>query len=341
MMRREMAEQPDVLARLVQRRADTVNDVRRVAPRDLAGVVLIARGSSDNAALAARYLFELATGRPAALAAPSLWTRYGARTDLTNWVAVAVSQSGRTPEILDTMMAMKARGAVTVSVSNDPDSPLSQASDAAVGLAAGDERAVPATKTVTASLLALVHLAAGLGELGWDEAAERAAVAAVDSVLDNEDPVVRALDRLGGATPVHLGRGFSLPVAHEAALKAKETTTKGARGYASADFLHGPVAAVGTGSAVVGWALRGPTCADVTSALDQAAERGAATVLSGDSRASAGSVHEPMPVPAGLPEPLAALPLLVRAQQLALLATLRAGLDPDSPPGLSKVTATD
>src|SRR4029453_14760373 len=124
LIRREVSDQPDVLTQLGARRDDTVGRVRAVAPNCLAGVLLLARGSSDNAALHARYLMELTTGRPSGLAAPSLWTRYGATTSLTDWVVVAVSQSGRTPEIVETAERMRRAGATVVSVTNYDDSDL-------------------------------------------------------------------------------------------------------------------------------------------------------------------------------------------------------------------------
>jgi glutamine---fructose-6-phosphate transaminase (isomerizing) len=340
-MRREMAEQPAVLAALVDRRANTLDQVRSVAPKQLQGVLLLARGSSDNAALHARYLLELATGRPVALAAPSLWTRYGAKTSLEGWVTVAVSQSGATPEIVTALQAMRDHGAATVAVTNGADSELARGAHTTVALDAGAELAVPATKTVTASLLALIHVAAALGDVPWAAAEEGRAAAAVDAVLADEAPVSRTLEQLAEREVVHLGRGFTLPVAFEAALKVKETTLVPSSGYASADFLHGPVAAARARAGAVGYAAAGPTYGDVVEAVRRAQEQGAAPVLVSDAAGGeqAGDIPT-LAVPAGLPEPLVSLPMIVRAQQLALRSALASGLDPDAPAGLAKVTIT-
>src|SRR3954454_7220164 len=146
-MRREMDEQPEVLARLLSRRV-------AVTTRDIAGVVIVARGSSDHAAVYGRYLLELATRRPVALAAPSLHTRYGARTDASGWLVVGVSQSGATPEIVDVVERLRASGGHAVAITNDASSPLAVVSDAVIELGAGEELAVPATKTFTAQLAA-------------------------------------------------------------------------------------------------------------------------------------------------------------------------------------------
>src|SRR3954468_12717792 len=155
LMRAEMAEQPQVLRALIARGGP------RLGP--YAGVVIVARGSSDHAAIYGRYLLELATGRPVALAAPSLITRYGARTSAPDWLVVAVSQSGATPEIVDVAMRLRATGGYVVGITNDPESPLAAASDTVLALGAGAERAVPATKTLTAQLAEFAVLAAALG----------------------------------------------------------------------------------------------------------------------------------------------------------------------------------
>jgi glutamine---fructose-6-phosphate transaminase (isomerizing) len=339
-MSAEMAEQPEVLARLLARRGDTLAAVRGVVPRDLRGVVLVARGSSDNAALHARYLMEMTTGRPVALAAPSLWTRYGAGTSLRGWLAVAVSQSGRTPEIIETVDRMRRAGARVVAVTNAEGSELEAVADVTLLLGAGEERAVPATKTVTSSILALAHIAVGLGVEPWAAEQERRLPDDVADVLSSADDVDRALEVLGEVETVHVGRGYTLPVALEAALKVKETSLRHANGYATGDFLHGPVAAARPGSGVVAYAAQGPVLKDVVSVAADMSARGLPTVIATDAAGLVGVAVATVGVPAGLPEPLAAIPLTVRAQQLAYRIAQGAGLDPDRPDGLSKITIT-
>jgi glucosamine--fructose-6-phosphate aminotransferase (isomerizing) len=242
LMAAEMAEQPRVLAALAERRAALVADVRAVLPRPPAGIVLVARGSSDNAAVYGRYALELATGRPVALAAPSLVTRYGVRGDLDGWLAVGVSQSGRTPEIVTVLRALRASGARTVAITNDREGPLAEAADATIDTAAGDERAVPATKTVTAQFAAFAALAeaaaADPAALPWDAAAWRALPDAVQRVLDDVEPVRRAAGVVGDAHGlVSAARGILLGAALEAALKLKETTGILAEGASAAGVL--------------------------------------------------------------------------------------------------------
>jgi glucosamine--fructose-6-phosphate aminotransferase (isomerizing) len=339
-MRAEMAEQPEVLARLLERRDETVAAVRRIVPAGLRGVVLVARGSSDNAALHARYLMEVTTGRPATLAAPSLWTRYGAHTSLDGWVAVAVSQSGRTPEIIETVDRMRMAGARVVAVTNAEASDLEAVADVTVPLGAREERAVPATKTVTSSILGLAHVAVGLGQEPWLAEEERRLPDDVAAVLESGDAVDRAVAVLAEVETLHVGRGFTLPVALEAALKIKETSLRNASGYATADFRHGPVAAARRGSGVIAYAAVGPVFDDVVSLAGEMSARGLPTVIATDADGHLRTSVPTVGVPAGLPEPLAAILLTVRAQQLAYRMAQAAGLDPDRPAGLSKVTIT-
>jgi len=162
LMAAEMAAQPEALARVTARAPTDTEAVRAVVPRPLAGVVFLARGSSDNAAVFGRYLAELRAGRPAGLAAPSLYTRYHATVDWRGYLVVALSQSGATPEIISTCRAMRAGGAVVLGITNEPKSPLAGAVDLLLGTDAGPERAVPATKTVTTQFAVLVTVTSAL-----------------------------------------------------------------------------------------------------------------------------------------------------------------------------------
>ena len=167
LMAAEMAEQPAVLQRLVDEREELSERVRAILPPAPVRVVIVARGSSDHAATFGRYLLEHAARTPVALAAPSLHTRYGVQTDYRGHLAIAVSQSGHTPEIVDVLEAMRARGATTLAVTNDAASPLAQAAQLAIGLGAGEERAIPATKTFTAQLAIFALLAEAIGPVPW------------------------------------------------------------------------------------------------------------------------------------------------------------------------------
>jgi glutamine---fructose-6-phosphate transaminase (isomerizing) len=340
-MEREMREQPAVLAGLRTRRGEVVDAVAAARPEGLTGVLLLARGSSDHAAVYARYALELAGGRPAALGAPSLYTRYGARTVLDGYLSIGVSQSGRTPEITDALAATGRCGARTLAVTNAPGSPLSAVADATITLGAGREEAVPATKTFTAQLAAFALVAEALGPVGWDDGGWQRAIDAVATVLDDLEPVRALAARMGQPRRVvQIGRGFLFAVALEAGLKISETTGLGTVGFSPADLRHGPIAATGPGIWALCFATPGPTAGDVADTATRLHRRGvrvAAIAESADLVASA-DVH--VPVPPGLPEGLAPIVHVVRAQQLAREIALLAGVDPDAPHGLTKVTST-
>jgi glucosamine--fructose-6-phosphate aminotransferase (isomerizing) len=334
LMATEMAEQPDALARLLARASADAELVARVLPRPLAGTVFAARGSSDNAAVFGRYLAELCSGRPAGLAAPSLYTRYHADVDWRGYLVIALSQSGATPEVVTTCAAVRSAGAAVIGITNEPDSPLAGVVDLLLATDAGTERAIPATKTVTCqfALLATVagELGASAGRVGGS-AAIGAALAglpsAVAAALDDPGPARELarrwqdIDRL-----VVAGRGLGYAAALETALKVAETTGVLATGMSTADLYHGPIAAVYGGARVLLVDGAGPADADLGELRQLLTSRGAETAT--------------LPVQAGLAEAAQAITAVVRGQQLAFeLASLR-GTDPDAPAHLTKVTAT-
>jgi glucosamine--fructose-6-phosphate aminotransferase (isomerizing) len=327
LMAAEMGQQPEVLDRVTARASADAAAVRAVLPRPLAGIVFVARGSSDNAAVFGRYLAELRAGRPAGLAAPSLHTRYHATVDWHGYLVVALSQSGATPEIVSTCEAARDGGAVVLGITNEADSPLAGTVDLLLSTDAGPERAVPATKTVTAQLAVLATVTAALrAEPGADGTLE-GLPGAVAEVLGDPGPARslagrwRGLDRL-----VVAGRGLAYAAALETALKVKETTGILAEGISTADLLHGPIAAVYAGAPVLLVDGGGPADADLDELRALLASRQAQSAS--------------LPVPPGLPEPVHVIAAVARGQQLAYELARARGVDPDAPAHLSKVTAT-
>jgi glutamine---fructose-6-phosphate transaminase (isomerizing) len=332
-MQAEMAEQPAVLSQLIERREEIAARVRPLADPAPVGVILVARGSSDNAAIYGRYVLELALGRPVALAAPSLQTLYGASTDCSGWLAVALSQSGRTPEIVDVFARLCSRGGRGIAITNDPESPLAGEGDAVIELGAGEEKAVPATKTFSAQLAAFALLGEALGPVPWSPAELDRVPSQVESVLAQPEPARMAAAAVDADGLIAVGRGFLLSVALEAALKLKETALLLAEGISSADFRHGPIAVMEHAFPVLALSAAGAAAADMAELEDALRTRGGPLLrLAPDPRAE-------LPVPRG-PEALAPLVSVIRAQQLAREVALARGHDPDAPPGLSKVTPT-
>ena len=327
-MEADMRAQPEVLRALASQPPPELG----AAPD---GIVIVARGSSDYAAIFGRYVLEAATGMPVALAAPSLQTLYGVEPRLGGWLAVGISQSGRTPEIRTILDSYGRSGAHTLAITNDPDSPLARSADSSLALGAGEERAVPATTTFTAQLAALARVAEALGPVPWSEGDWQRVPGAVAEVLDDFGPAERAAARLDGADElVALGRGYLMPVALEAALKLREAAQLRAEGWSAADFRHGPVTVAGADLPVLAVSAAGPAAADVDELARELGATGAVVLRLADDEAAE------LSYPGDLPEPLRALPAAVRAQQLALAVARRRGLDADSPPGLRKVTPT-
>jgi glucosamine--fructose-6-phosphate aminotransferase (isomerizing) len=334
LMRAEMAQQPEVLARFSDRFDDHVARVKALAPRGLAGITFVARGSSDNAALFGRYLSEMASGRPAALAAPSLQTLYQSDVDYTGWLAVALSQSGATPEIRTVTRRLEQAGARTIAIVNNEASPLGEAAQLVIPLEAGDERAVPATKTVTSEFLAVAAVAAALGPVPFARADLDALPAAVAAVLGDFDPAQALAERWREAERTFVvARGLLLAAALESALKIKETTGVLAEGMSAADLRHGPIAATGPGVPLLTIDGGGIGSADLADVARIAAERGTPVA-----RCAPGTAE--LPLPALGSDALSVVTSTVRGQQLALALSLARGVDPDNPAGLSKVTAT-
>jgi glutamine---fructose-6-phosphate transaminase (isomerizing) len=333
-MAAEMAEQPRVLERLIARADEIARLVRGIAPRPLAGTAIVARGSSDHASVVGRYLLELATGRPVSLVAPSLHTLYGAKVDYGGQLVVAVSQSGRTPEIVTTLRSLQGAGAVGVAITNDLDSPLAASAHAAIGLEAGEELAVPATKTVTAQLVAFALLARGLGDPRFGDADLAALPNTVATVLADAAPAARVAATLVEETRlVVTARGLLYGAALEAALKLQETAGIAADGISSADLRHGPIAIVGDSFPVIAVSAGGPAHRDMRELVAALRERRAHVVtISTDEDAD-------LRLPP-LVEALACVGAVVRGQQLARELALALGRDPDAPAGLHKVTET-
>ena len=334
-MATEMAEQPGRLRHLLGRAEEIGELVRALVPSPMCGITIVARGSSDHAAVYGRYLLEAATGRPVSLAAPSLQTLYRIEHDYDGQLVIAVSQSGATPEIVETLQALQDAGGRGLAITNDGASALAQTAHGALDLQLGKERAVPATKTVTGQFTAFAIIAAAVGRAPFSPGQLGEVPDGVQAVLADPAPVATAADAL--ASPRHLivvARGYLYAAALETALKIKETCSVLADGYSAADLRHGPIAAVTRGFPVVALRAAGPAFSDVSALVDELRGREASVLVVGSGEGA------DIPLPDDVAEPLAPVVAVVRGQQLAHALALRLGYDPDSPAGLTKVTAT-
>lgn len=332
-MAADIAEQPEVYARLLEpAHATAIAEVAAViAERRPRHVVFTARGTSDHAALYAAYLAEIRLGLPAGLASPSAVTVYGARPDLSHALVVGVSQSGGSPDLAEVLRVARESGALTLAVTNNPSSPLAEVAELSVDVAAGHERAVAATKTYTAELLALLMLveAVRAGGAVPDELAELPDLAA--RVLENDALTGIAARYRFAARMVTTGRGYAYATAREAALKLMETSYLPALAFSGADLLHGPLAMTDPDVPVLAVVGSGPGGAAMRDVLARLRERRADVLTIG----ATGEIAVP-----DVDERLAPLLDILPLQRLALALALARGEDPDAPRGLNKVTAT-
>jgi glutamine---fructose-6-phosphate transaminase (isomerizing) len=345
-MAREIAEQPDALQRTLDALLPLRGELRRLAG-GRRHVLLVARGSSDNAAVYGRYLLETHAGLSAGLAAPSIATHYSdfypRRRDLSDTVLVAISQSGQTSEIVATQQWAHLCGAATVAVTNEATSALAREADLALVTRAGHEQAVPATKSYTTQLAAVAVLATALAHdpSALDADLQRAP-GELAALLAERAGVDDAVELLAAAeSTLATGRGLTVGTALEVALKLEETCLRPVRGLSYADLRHGPIAVVAAGmTAVLVSAADGPLVQSMAMLAADLRRRGAAVVGLGGDDDFRGVCDVAVPGPA-LPEPVAPLALVGPAQLAVESLARRLGLDPDAPRGLSKVTQTD
>jgi glucosamine--fructose-6-phosphate aminotransferase (isomerizing) len=339
---KEIREQPEALERLLKEGRGTVEEVaarvRDFAPRF---VVLAARGSSDNTARYGQYLFGAYNRLSVCLATPSLFTCYEAAPSLAGSLVVGVSQSGQSPDIVAVVASGRRQGALTLAITNRPDSPLALAAEHTVPLLAGEERAVAATKTYTSQLCALAMLSAALEgeESRWKELGRVPAL--VEEAIGRNAAVDDKVARYRYAEHfVVVGRGFNYATAFEVALKMKETSYLVAEPYSPADLLHGPMAMIDRGFPVLLVATSGRVLDDLEHLTGLLERRRAELVAISDDPDILGHALTSLPLPIGMPEWVSPMVAVVPGQLFAVALARTRGLDPDQPRGLSKVTET-
>ena len=342
-MAADIDEQPAVFADLLDNHAGAIAEVAaRIARKKPKFVVYTARGTSDHAALYAAYLTEIRLGIPTGLASPSAITVYGARPDLSEALVVGVSQSGGSPDIGEVLRVARESGAQTLAVTNNPDSPLANAAEMHIDVAAGHERAVAATKTYTAELMALLMLIEGVrngGPLPAEERGDLAKLPELARALLADDTAVELAPRYRFAERlITTGRGYAYPTAREAALKLMETSYLSGLAFSGADLLHGPLAMADPDVPVLALVGNGPGGSTMREVLGRLGERRADVVAIGSTGDVPGAaLHIPTP---DVDERYAPLLDILPLQRLALALSLTRGENPDAPRGLKKVTET-
>ncbi|MBK7319675.1 SIS domain-containing protein [Candidatus Villigracilis affinis] len=339
----EIAEQPErIKSLLASQRKNVERIAAAIKKRDIEYVFLAARGTSDNAGRYANYLLGAVNGLPLALATPSLFTYYKRPPTLKNALVVGVSQSGKSPDIVSVLEEGRKQGCLTLSITNETNSPLAQASDFVLDIQAGVEKAVAATKTYTTELMSVAMLSAALSENKtlWTELSK--VPGWMKQSLKQNDFISQIAQRYRYIDQtVVLGRGFNYATAFEWALKLKELTYIIAEPYSSADFAHGPIAMVESGYPVFAVVSKGKVFNSMLEMLTRLRSDISAEliVISNDKRALS-LAQVPLSIPADVPEWLSPLVNILPAQLFAYHLTIAKGFNTEQPRSIRKVTET-
>jgi glucosamine--fructose-6-phosphate aminotransferase (isomerizing) len=339
LMLQEIEEQPAVLERTIEAEREKLTRIGDfIRSKDVDVIILVARGSSDNAALYGRYLLEVTTGIPVSLAAPSVFTLYNAKMRLDRAVVVGVSQSGEGDDINYVLESTKRYGAFTLGITNEANSTMAQIVDEALLIHAGREQSVAATKTYTGQMLHFVLLANAIGDkrLDYHKIPELVKVSLDVKVLLEE--LVQRYVFMENCVVV--GRGMNYGNSFELALKLMETCYVVAERFSSADFLHGPLAVVERRFPVIVFGPSGVTKPGNLDLIRRLRELQADCLVITDDKEMASSASQSVLLKEELDELLSPIPMIVPGQIFAALLSEAKGLDPDKPRSLTKVTKT-
>lgn len=340
-LHKEIHEQPDCLQRLLHSQKNACEQIARtIREKDVRFIYIAARGTSENAARYANYVWGVRNGLPVALAAPSMFTYYNNPPRLGNALVVGISQSGRSPDIVSVLAEGRRQGCTALAITNAVHSPLAQAADFVLDISAGEEQAVAATKSYSSELLSIAMLSAALnGDAAlWKELAHIPDW--VQFALSEENVPATQVQRYRSITScVVLGRGFNYATAHEWALKLKELAYVEAQPFSSADFLHGPIAMVNGGFVILAVVPSGAVYSSMIEVLmELTQERSAKLVMISDQKL--GIAETSMMIPSGVPEWLSPIVSIIPAQLFSYHLARARGCDTESPRGIHKVTET-
>jgi len=341
LLEKEILQQPKVIKLLLSSEADRIAAICDQIRGRFHYVVIAARGTSDNAARYAQYLFGSHNRLQVALATPSLYTIYNTPPDLSGALVIGVSQSGKSPDIISVLEHGRKNGAPTLAITNYPASPLASVADYVIPLHAGEERSVAATKTYTSSLTALAMLSSYIsGDQHYLDQIQSLPQAMDESISSSQNALpnvqrFRYIDRCSV-----LGRGFNYSTTFEIALKIKELTGVIAESYSTADFLHGPIATISQGSPVFVVAPSGGVKNDMADLIKKMNKSGAELIIISDVDSLLNNAAIKFHMSSGLPEWLTPLTFVIPGQLFALQLTIEKKLNVDKPEGLTKVTET-
>ncbi len=342
-LEKEIREQPSVLAGIMAKNSAAIKEiVENAKERAVSGIYFAARGTSDHACIYAQYLFGILCGIPCTLGTPSVFTKYGAHVDLSNYLVIGVSQSGKAEDVIEVIKSAKKDGALTVAITNVEDSPIVADADYALFCGAGPEVSIAATKTFTSQMYLLAALVSEW--CGCEKfAAELNGISAVaekflDTMPAEIEKIADKYQNIPGATI--LGRGISYPIALEGALKMLETNKIKMKGYPISDFHHGPIAQLHTGDLVFVLAPAGKVEDDCQEIIRKLHGVEADIIVLTDDENAVFDGCTKVVLPSTGSELTSVFMQVMFFQMLACKMTIVRGIDPDVAGVINKVTIT-
>ncbi len=339
---KEIYEQPEIISKLLAVELKEINKIVDQLDNRFNNIMIVARGSSDNAGMYAKYLFGAHNHIPVSLATPSLFTLYNAPPILHDTLVIGISQSGQSPDILRVLEECKKQKQPTIAITNDPQSPFADTADWVINIHAGDEKAVAATKSYSAQLMAVAMVSTALGNENDREKTLHHIPDWIEEVLKQDENIIQYSERYRFIEHcVTLGRGFNYATAFEWALKLKELTYIIAEPYSSADFLHGPIAMIDRGFPIFAISPNGCVYDDMLSLIKILKETHQADLLVVSDKDEAQNIaNVAISLPKDMPEWISPIVSIVPAQLFSAHLAKAKGYDPVSPRGLNKVTET-
>lgn len=337
----EIAEQPKIIQNLIDSEFNHIKNIAQSFQNKFDHMLIAARGTSDNAARYAKYILGSFNQIPVGLATPSLYTIYEKPPVLNNTLVVGISQSGQSPDILSVIETAKKQGQITLCITNDANSPLGKMADYVIPLHCGKERSVAATKTYTSSLTAIAMLSIALAEDQERERSLKSIAPFLEKTIKASQDIISKTSRYRYIEHcVVIGRGYNYATAFEIALKIKELTKVVSVPYSSADFKHGPIAAVQPGFPVVMIAPSGKILEQMKDFAKKMHELDAELISISDDEEIISNSNLGFKIPDGIVEWLSPIACAIPGQLFARQLAIEKGLNIDNPVGLSKVTET-
>ncbi|HPU44233.1 MAG TPA: SIS domain-containing protein [Dictyoglomaceae bacterium] len=338
-MIKEIKEGVEVTASFKNRLEEFNQIGQKIIKFDPQNIVFVARGTSNHAANWGKYYIESQVGIPVSLCAPSLFTIYKLPPNLKNSVVFAISQSGESEDICEVIEVANKQGALTIGITNNPESKLSKIAQECFFLNAGIEKSVAATKTYLAQLASLYFISNALKGRKSIEEFDKI-IAGMRNILEREEEIKEKVKPYKFMEHCAvLGRGFNLPTAMEAALKLKETSYVISQGYSSADFMHGPLALVSDGFPIFFFASKGESLANSIETLNILKEKGSSIFLFSN-ELSLAKDYDGIFIECEISEYVSPILLIYPAQFFAYHLAILKGRDPDNPRNIRKVTIT-